>query len=367
MEDEKVSDSPVANATFFNVSSLQTYRALFAQGAFFTMKPIIIGAILGIGIIGIIGNILTVTVFKRLGFSQTIHINYVALAVSDMCSILHIMWCSICYSPIIELFFSRFRIATDPDVFLNFTGIWPYHAFSKLTALLTAWISTERCLYVVFPIKAKLIITPFVTKLVLTAIFTFGGAPAVFAFMGCTVEWRFDRVQNQTRLFMFENNLNTFHPLSQIAFTLYGAVHPVLSGVNTVVSTTFLVIKLRKSATWRKRMLNAPTNEITGRGNFRQNTMSTSTIHVTKSVVTIACVFIVCSLLMSLTVLLAAFTREYFLYGKLRYLFLLNSFIALLLSEINSSVNILIFTIMGSRFRSELIHMFRRGGENTRM
>ncbi|GFO43446.1 chemosensory receptor a [Plakobranchus ocellatus] len=349
------------NNTTLSAFSQQDFSQWFARDIFFAVKPVIFGLILGIGVLGIIGNILTILVYAKMGYSETIHLSYVSLAVSDLGNILFIMWSIICYTPIIHLLFSQFRLTTDPDMFASFTGAWPSHAFSKTTGLITAWISIERCLRVVFPVKVKLMITRSVTKFVLISLFTLGCAPIALVLYGCTFEWRLDPLRNETRLFMFEGNFKLLNPLYQYAFTLYGAVYPVFSWITVTVSTTFLIVTLKKSAKWRKAQINGQTNETPERKNgSKRNVISLRTSHIIKTNIVIAGVFILCSLIYSIILVLASFTNEFFFNGKLRYLFYLYAFIAFLLSEINSSVNIIVFAVMGVRFRTTLMQILLR-------
>ncbi|GFO02069.1 chemosensory receptor a [Plakobranchus ocellatus] len=353
-----------SSSAFFmmNQTSLSNHGIMkwFARDIFYNVISVVIWFIFGIGIMGIIGNILTIIVYIKLGFSETIHISYLALAVSDLCTIITTMWCSVCFSPLIDMLFNRFRIVTELNFFANFTCIWPHVAFSKTTALITAWISLERCLCVVFPIKVKLIITRFITKIVLLIIFIIGCGPVVFAYTGRKSEWRFDPRLNQTRFFMFENGVRDLNLLNRLAFSLYSAVYPVFSWVSVIVCTTFLIIKLRQSATWRRRNDNAPSDKVIHRNQIEERRISVKANRVTKTVVTVAIIFIVCSFPISISLFFSSLMREFSLSGRLRYLVSLNASFIVVLSEINSSVNIIVFAVMGTRFRSTLLKILCR-------
>ncbi|GFO38255.1 peptide receptor gpcr [Plakobranchus ocellatus] len=346
------------NETAFNVPSNQGIT--FPREIFYNVRSVIMFFVFGIGILGVIGNILTIIVYMRLGFSETIHMSYLALAVSDLCTIISTMWCSMCYFPIIKIFLNRFRIATDVGLFGNYTGVWPHLGFSKTTAFITAWISLERCLCVVFPIKVKLLITRSVTKLVLIIIFVIGCGPVVFAYSGVKAEWRFDPLRNQTRFYIFGDVDKDLNLLNRFAFVLYGAVYPVFSWVSVIMCTSFLIIKLRRSAPWRKRNVTDPPMETIHRNQVHERRIFTRTNRVTKTVVIVAIIFIVCSFPISLNLFYSFFEREYSINGNLRYLIILNASFILLLSEINSSVNIIVFTVMGTRFRSTLLEILCR-------
>ncbi|GFO45330.1 chemosensory receptor a [Plakobranchus ocellatus] len=348
------------NETTLSVLNNHGITEWFGRNVFYKVISVAIFFAFGIGIMGIIGNILTIAVYIKLGFSETIHMSYVALAACDLCTIITIMWCSMCNSPLFDMFLSRFGIATDMVVFVNFTGAWPHHIFSKTAALITAWISLERCLCVVFPIKVKLIITRSVTKLVLLIIFIIGCGPVVFAYTGRKSEWRFDPVQNQTRFFMFENGVKDFSLLNRFAIIIYGAVYPVSSWVSVTVCTTFLIIKLRQGAILRKRNTNNPSMEVIHRDQVQERRIPSRTRRVTKTVVIVAIIFIACSFPVALNLFYSSFEREYSLNGSFRYLVMINTSFTYLLSEINSSVNIIVFTMMGTRFRSALFELLCR-------
>ncbi|RUS74443.1 hypothetical protein EGW08_017808 [Elysia chlorotica] len=312
----------------------------------------------GIGVVGIVGNILTVLVFAKLGFAETINISYVALAVSDLLCVLSTMVTSFLFSPAMRALLHHYRVQVDLVKFANFTSFLPQFAFSRTTAFLTAWISLERCLCVLFPTRVRLIITRRVTKLVVFAIFVLGCGPAVLECVTMETDWRFDPDTNTTTLLIYHSLKKGSDVYHGIYIILYGAVYPLLSWIMVTVCTIFLVTKLRDSAKWRK--ANAYVNSTTNRSapkthrNARRGENRT-----TKTVVMIACMFIVCSLPKSVQSLMGlAFRNVYSVYGSLRLLFVTNAAFALVFMEINSSLNIIFYSITGAKFRSTLKKMF---------
>ncbi|KAK3771468.1 hypothetical protein RRG08_011401 [Elysia crispata] len=313
---------------------------------------------LATGTIGIIGNILTVLVYVKLGFAETINISYVALAVSDLCCILSSMVAGFCYSPAMQALLTHFRLQVDLAKFTNFIGFWPQFAFSRTTAFLTAWISLERCLCVLFPTRVRLIITRKVTKIVITAIFFIGCCPAVLAYVEIETGWSFDPNTNTTVLLMFYSSGSDRNIFNGIATMLYSVVYSLLSWIMVTTCTIFLIIRLRQSAKWRSANASAVSGadrnfpNIQRKVNMREN-------RITKTVVMIACVFIACSLPKSVQSLVVLIWRhEYSAYGSLRSLVVLNAGFAMLLGEINSSTNIIFYIITGAKFRSALKQMF---------
>ncbi|GFO14429.1 growth hormone secretagogue receptor [Plakobranchus ocellatus] len=264
METKQSNDSFINNE-----STWHTYPELFVRNIFFSVLPAMVWIVLGIGAMGILGNILIILVYIKLGFSETINMSYLALAISDLLSVLSTMWSSILLSPIFETVLKQLPIATD-FYFISYTCAWPLLTFSRSTALITAWISLERCLCVVFPMKVKRIITPTVTKIVLLTIFIFGCGPVVFAYIGIESEWRLDPLRNQTKLFVFANDSKQTTMLRRFASFLYGLVYPISSWVIVTVSTAILIIQLRASNLWRNQHLNRSVNKMSQTGDFHQ-------------------------------------------------------------------------------------------------
>ncbi|GFO06212.1 chemosensory receptor a [Plakobranchus ocellatus] len=351
METKRSNDSFINNE-----STWLSYPELFGRNIFFSVLPVMVWIVLGIGAMGILGNILIILVYKKLGFSETIHMSYLALAISDLLSVLSTMWSFIFLSPIFEAVLKQLPIATDVH-FTSFTGAWPLFAFSRSTALITAWISLERCLCVVFPIKVKRIITPTVTKIVLLTIFIFGCGPVVFVYIGIESEWRLDPLRNQTKLFVFADDSKQTTILQRFARILYGFVYPVSSWVIVTVSTAILIIQLRASNLWRNQHLNRSVNDMRQTGDFHQRRICERSNRVSKVVIVVACVFIICSFPISLNLFLSISIPGFSINGSFRYLFYLNGLFVSFLSEMNSSVNIIVFTVVSSKFRSALLQV----------
>ncbi|KAK3740235.1 hypothetical protein RRG08_054256 [Elysia crispata] len=306
------------------------------------------------GCTGLVGNILILRVFIKLGFSNSIHICYVALAVSDLvCSLTSTY--SVLYNQAFRVFFESF--VDDHSHFVNLTGGTANLAFSRTTALLTAWISLERCLYVMFPLKARTMITSRVTKSVVLIIFLIVPLPAMLIYAGFNIEWTFDPERNHTVLHLFYED-NELNALNRFAVLLYGGFYPVFSWVSVTLCTMFLVIKLRQSARWRER--NTGTSNSAGQaGQVDQRAKrNAQTNRVTKTVVTLASLFTVLSLPLSVNIIVTSAFREYSTSGSLRLVFLLNSLIALFFSQLNSVVNIFVFSATMPNFRIALLELF---------
>ncbi|RUS68685.1 hypothetical protein EGW08_023553, partial [Elysia chlorotica] len=104
---------------------------------------------------GLIGNTIIIITLVKIGFVTPINISFFALCISDCLCIVSIAWSAICNIPALaesDLPFKTKEVAKP-------TGGTKSNIFWK-TAWITAFISLERCICVVFPLKIKKIVSP---------------------------------------------------------------------------------------------------------------------------------------------------------------------------------------------------------------
>ena len=327
------------------------------EGLYFSVQPALSWALVGTGFIGSIGNILTIIVFARIGWSNTFQVSCTALAVSDLCCLLSIAMAGITTMGVLGRNFNESTFYYISNIF----GV----AFSRTTALITAWISFERCLCVTFPTRVKLIVTRTVTKSVLLAIFTVNCLLIVSTIVSFRVRNSIDRQTNMTLMDEEQPKLNGFRQFIKL---LVGVIFPAFCWISVTISTAFLIVKLKQYSTWRR--LNAATSTI---WTTQTRNVNASQIHslpikerrAMKMVAAVAGIFLICLTPTSVHLLVSFLVRDYFVDGSLSYLFKLDAMVCLLATQINSSINLVVFTILGHNFRSELFRLFS-GGLSTR-
>ncbi|XP_005106038.1 uncharacterized protein LOC101861532 [Aplysia californica] len=89
------------------------------------------------------------------------------LSISDLCSLVTMLWQTICSNP---LFYMSEFLFDAADV-MFFTGSVPRVLFSKVTSFITAFFAFERCLCIALPLKVRVIITPLKTKFIIVSIY----------------------------------------------------------------------------------------------------------------------------------------------------------------------------------------------------
>ncbi|GFS04507.1 chemosensory receptor A [Elysia marginata] len=318
--------------------------ALYFKSFYPSFQSILSWAMVGVGFAGILSNVLTIIVYVKLGFKETINISYLALALSDLGCVLTAMFSGVLNTSALEHVFESYRIKMDLVSVIRLLATWPHIVFSKTTAILTAWISVQRCLCVVFPTKVRHIVSLTVTRVVITSIFVAVCCPVAFVYVERRLALRFDPLDNYTTLNVYGGKTDRGIDLVSLRL-MYGFVYPILSWVIVTVCTTFLILRLRTAARWRH--LNS--------GN--QGRVTARETRVTKTIVTVATIFILCSVLQPLHVLANVMFSEYSRTGSLRFIDMAITEITVLLGQFNSSVNIIVFTVLGCRFRSVLFKM----------
>ena len=320
--------------------------------AYLSVQPALSWSCVGTGLLGIVGNSLTLFVYAKLGFQENINTSYATLAVMDLfCSLATIAY-GICNTFVVGDILARYQVRANVVYIAGIFGAGPHLAFSKITALLTAWISFERCMCVVFPTRAKAMMTRRVSFSALVASFIAGFAPVVFLYAGLRLDTEINPHDNVTTTLLVD--LNPALLGSQVAAALYGLVYPTVSWITVSVCTTVLIVRLRRLTRWRE--LNATAAHVTG---TNPRHMSTREKRLTRTVVGITCVFIVCTLPLTIHGLCIILVRGYSYGGSYRYLFQITSLVCLLMSQVNSTTNFVVFTVLGSRFRQVVVKMFR--------
>ncbi|GFR61834.1 chemosensory receptor A [Elysia marginata] len=318
------------------------------ESIYLSIGPVFSWTVIAVGALGITGNILTLLVYSRLGFVATINISYTALAVSDLLCVLTSMVFGFRHAGIPLPGLSA-RVSEEV---LKLVGAYPHFAFSRTTGLLTAWISLERCICVVFPTRVKVMISRTVTQVAITACFVLGCFPLVFVYAVYKIERRLNPDTNSTSLALLSIGGPVQEKLEGTTLFLFAVVYPLVSYVSVTACTVSLVIKLQKSTKWRRTNATAA-----ARGESSYQIAPARDLRVTRVVVVVAVVFLACSLPTAAQLVTVATVDGYTTIGHLRFLRLINGMVTLLFAEVNSSLNIVIFTVSGQRFRSVLLQI----------
>ena len=125
-------------------------------------------AMVFVAVLGMAGNILIIITYTEIGFTESINISYCALAISDALCVSIVTWNAVCFIPD----FVRMELPFIPREMVVPTGGAGSDIFFQTTAWITAGISLERCLCVVYPFKIRAFVTRRRTLFAVITIFT---------------------------------------------------------------------------------------------------------------------------------------------------------------------------------------------------
>ncbi|CAG5122391.1 unnamed protein product [Candidula unifasciata] len=296
-----------------------------------------------ISLFGVVANIINIRVFFKQGFSSTVNITFFAIAISDLGSLLGLLWGGVCVNP---LFVYSDAVIVPLEILYLTSGI-PHICFVRITGWLTVFITAERCLCIISPLKIKQLITPKVTMATVSSIYIAIMLSFVPEFEIAYFDWKFYPHKNRTLLgLMFTSKKSSNEG---IVFFLYSVLGTV-SFVAVIIFTIILVQQLKQKSKWRKK------------ANIERGlseSMSSRDRKTMNMVVLIAIVLIVCYI-PGVAVSLTTFSMvEFRIFGREVNLFYVAWTFAFIFEAINASINIFVYYKMSSKYRETFCDMFR--------
>ncbi|XP_059177621.1 hydroxycarboxylic acid receptor 1-like [Physella acuta] len=290
-----------------------------------------------INIFGILTNMLSIYVFIKMGFRDTVNISLICLTVSDLFSLLTLFLFNLCQTPE----FYNLNLPFEPYDVAFLTVGWGHVGFSRITCSLTAFISIERCFCIALPLKVKSILTPFRTWIIVLALFPISYLSVLPIYLTASLTIQFSAYRNRSLLVMTYNIQRGY--MESIS-SIVNNIIPVSSFIIIVVTTLIIVFELQRKATWRK--------------TSTANKTLVSDKKVEKIVMFISIIFIVCYLPSEILFLWMLIDPEIRFDGKDSNLFKVSVSILYLAETVNASVNIFVYYFMSSKYKQVLKKMF---------
>ena len=305
---------------------------------------------------GLAGNVLIIITYTKIGFSESINISYFALGISDILCVIFLSWNAICFLPA----FSAGNVPFKPLEFVIPTGGFTSDIFQKTTAWITAFISFERCLCVVFPLKIKAIVKRRRTVGVIVIIFVLTVLPlAGITFYTYEFELRLDDVKNKSLVRVKYRDSVLSQTLTNVSLIYKVVFLNSIPFAIILVCAAVLAVNLKRSAAWRLGMTGKAYIE-TGKSSQTDDKAQrkyAKDIRVAKTVLTIGLTFIILGTLSTLRYLIVFFWSDFHASGAHAKLFKVIARLMFLLSLANSSVNFIIYYKMGTKFRITINNM----------
>ena len=296
----------------------------------------IIGAL--INLCGTVANILNIATFIRQGFADSMTVSLMGLALSDLGCLITLQWLNLCFNPLFRyapgLPFESFELE-------YLTAGWPHVCFARVTGLITAYITMERCLCIAMPLKVKMLITPKRTSIVITAIFILVFCSAAPVFTVILADWKFYPERNKTLLgVVFAPNRAEVETVAFAFNNLYGYI----AMISVTIFTIILVINLKSNSKWRQGTSTASSSE-------SKNEATTRDKRVVKMVVTISTMFVVCFFPITAVVVGTMVEPGFGKGGRYRNIYHSICSLCYAMETVNAAANFPIYMKMSSRFR----------------
>jgi len=299
-----------------------------------------------ISFFGIIFNVINIIVFSKQGFRDTVNISLFSLAISDMASLIPLLWGSVCVNPL----FAKTDLPFDPSDILYITAGWPSVCFARISSWITAFITFERCLCIALPLKVKRIITKRTTIVVVVGIYVVLVASVVPTFYTFSLEPKYFPQRNKTKIGVTYTSNGDFllYILSSINISSQLVCFFIVS-----VCTAILIHNLLVKSRWRRSAASA-SNQIS---------LSNRDKKIVRMVLLISSIFIGCFLPSVVNFLVTLILAEYNMGKKYQNLFLINGSICISLAAMNSAVNIFVYYKMNSKYKTILEKILHRNLE----
>ncbi|GFN90155.1 chemosensory receptor a [Plakobranchus ocellatus] len=308
-------------------------------------------------VVAIISNSLNITVFVRLGFSEPSNISLVALAASDLACVVLSIWTNSCYL----LRSMDVRLPFDATNVSFLTGSAPWAFISRTVAWITAFISFERCLCILVPLKVKKLITSKSTFTAMIIIVIFTCFPFLYVVLRNRFAWIFYPYLNATILDVVPIDNENFIQIGYIVVVCCGVIQPLLAFFIVLMCTIFLVITLKKLSSWRKSVTSAksqwqhkPGENPASNSPPAQDRMSQKEKRLVRMVVAIAAIFIVSYTPTCIMLVFSVIFDEFTYFGVYKRMYIVCGLATFFTQTVSGGVNILIYYNMASKFRSAL-------------
>ncbi|KAK0066679.1 G-protein coupled receptor C02B8.5 [Biomphalaria pfeifferi] len=300
-----------------------------------------------VGLLGIVANVINVVVFSKIGFSDTVNISLAALAVSDVGALVTLQWFNVIVNP----WFLQLDLPFLPLEIQSLTAGYPHNYFVKVTGFITAFVAFERCLCVTLPFKVKTLITKRIALAFNVAVFFVIALTMFPVYYTAYYDWKFDAKKNKTVLGIFyTKNINDV--LGPSLF-LTNSVVPLVSFAVIILCNIVIAFRLKRASVWRQMSSGAA---ITTPG----AAVSVKEKKMVKMIVIVSVIFIICFIPSSALLTARAIIPELSISGIYSNINWIVATYALEMETVNSSITIVVYYRMSSKYRETLLVILGR-------
>ena len=303
-------------------------------------------------LIGGPSNVINMVVFYKQGLKERVNLCLFSLSLADELFLVHMMFL---FGEQVHVQFTTKERFGSVMRFMTNNNLVGFFGFTWVSQIMSAIIASERCLCVLSPLRSQTLLQTRTMAVIIT--FVYLVVVGVYFLVseryriGCVFDPSSGTVlytavagefyQNQEKLI---NYLDSF---------VYGAGIPGMMIIVVTTTTITTAMKIRQAAAWR-----AGTSS--GGGNSSSSSISRREVALTKMLIGISVLFIVCVSPLALFRFIWLFLPEVDIGRRNQNLYLTGLWILEQFSSMNSSFNIFVYYTMGSRYRETLWALFGR-------
>lgn len=290
---------------------------------------------------GIFTNIINIVVFIRQGSKDRTNTSLLGLAVSDLLSLVTQTWALFCFTDL----FSVLDLPFSPKDTTYLIAGWPRLVFTRATTWITAYISLEKCLCVVAPLKVQNLFTRRRTMAYIILVYLLAFASISPVYYTTRFAWVSNSATNKTILSTaFIENRNDF----EISSFYINNIIPTAAFVIIICCTVILISEIKRRFQWRKKSAKS-TNA---------RAISQRDLKLIKMVTCLSGVFILCYTPGTLLFVWMLLDSELRIDGGERNLFLLFHSCLYIIEAVNASTSLLVYLTMSSKFLQVFKELF---------
>ena len=326
---------------------------LISETMYWRLLGVILGLVIAAGTFATGANVVNITVYLRLGFAESTNISLMALALCDLGIAVTTV------SSALGLLLPNIpSVRITHEVFMPYSAL-PHLLFTRMSSLITTYLSIERYMCVLLPLRVRAIITPKRTFVAMVIIFGLTFCMYPIMVLKWPIGLKYDFKKNRTIWGALPNTNPTVELLDRYVIITISTILPPLTFFLVVLFTILLSLSLRNSKTWRD--ANRATAS-TSAGAADEDTKSAKKLSkeekAIKMIMTIAIVFIVTTIPSCLHMVAMLIVPEYTLTGRYLKLYLVHGTAVLGLNSINSGANVIIYYRMSKKFRNAMLRTF---------
>ena len=296
-------------------------------------------------LIGGPANVINTLVFYKQGLKERVNLCLFALSLADLLYLIQTIFIS--GEKMHLQFLTNERFGPVMRFLVN-NSLVGFIGFSFVSQILSAVIASERCLCVLSPLRSQNLLQTSTMAVIVAAVYVV----VVGLYFLVTLRYRiaciFDVSSGSVMYTAVAGEFYKKHEklINYLDGFMYGAGIPTVTVTVVTITTIITAVKIREAAAWR-----AGTSSASGHSSSSSSSISPQELALTKMLIGISVLFIVCVFPNALFRFVWLFMPEMNIGRRYHNFFMSGLWILEAITYVNSSLNFFVYYTIGSRYR----------------